>query len=118
MIVFYSFALQVPLALAVAAFHWVWPSAEDWLWLLALGFVSFGAQWSLSRAFVLAEASLVSPGLFARLPFVALIGFVFFGEVPDVWVWVGAAIIFGATTYSAQREAMRHRMRRAEIAGE
>jgi drug/metabolite transporter (DMT)-like permease len=117
-IVFYSFALQVPIAFAVALFNWVTPSAQDWLWLIALGLVSFGAQWGLSRAFVLAEASLVSPALFARIPLVALIGFAFFAEVPDIWTWIGAAVIFGATYYSAHRDAIRHRARASEIAGE
>ena len=67
---------------------------------------------------MLAEASLVSPALFARIPLVALIGFAFFAEVPDIWTWIGAAVIFGATYYSAHRDAIRHRARASEIAGE
>ena len=44
-----------------------------------------------------------------RLPFVAVFAYVVFGEVPDEWVWVGAAVIFGATLYIAHREATVHR---------
>ncbi|MDP6429436.1 MAG: DMT family transporter [Rhodospirillales bacterium] len=112
-IVFFSFALQVPIALAVALFNWVTPSLADWPWLIALGLASFGAQWSLSRSFVLAEASLVSPVLFFRLPMVAVIGFFFFDELSDIWTWIGAAIIFSATYYSARREASHHRAKQA-----
>jgi len=112
LIVFYGFALQVPIAAIVAAFNWVTPSLTDWPWLLALGFTSFAAQWSLAHSFVLAEASLVSPVLFLRLPMVAAIGFFFFAQVPDLWIWVGAIIIFLATYYSAQRESRLYRARR------
>jgi drug/metabolite transporter (DMT)-like permease len=113
LIVFYSFAFQVPIALPGALYDWVTPSLADWPWLIALGLTSFAAQWGLSRAFVLAEASLVSPVLFLRLPIISVIGFVFFAEVPDIWTWIGAIIIFSATYYAARREAARHRQRRA-----
>ena len=70
-------------------------------------------QWGLSRAFILAEASLVSPVLFLRLPIVSAIGYVFFAQVPDLWAWIGALIIFASTSYAARREALHHRRRRA-----
>ena len=109
MIVFYGYALQTPIALAVALPNWVTPAAADWPWLIALGVCSFIAQWGLSRAFVLAEASLVSPILFLRLPIVSAIGYVFFAQVPDVWTWVGASIIFASAYYAARREALHQR---------
>ena len=85
----------------------------DWPWLIALGLCSFIASWSLSRAFILAEASLVSPVLFLRLPIVSAIGYVFFAQVPDVWAWIGAVVIFASTSYAARREALHHRRLRA-----
>jgi len=113
MIVFYGYLLQIPLAFAVALPDWVTPSAADWPWLIALGACSFIAQWGLSRSFVLAEASLVSPILFLRLPIVAVIGYFFFAQVPDLWTWVGAVIIFGSSYYAARRETMHRRRRTA-----
>ena len=109
MIVFYGYALQMPMAFAVALPQWDTPTAADWPWLIALGLCSFAAQWGLSRAFVLAEASLVSPILFLRLPIVSVIGYVFFAQVPDFWTWVGALIIFASTYYAARREALHQR---------
>ncbi len=109
LIVFYGFALQLPFAIPGALYAWVWPSLEDWKWLLTLGVFSFAAQWSLSRSFVLAEASLVSPVLFLRLPCVAVIGYFFFAQVPDIWVWVGALIIFASAFYAERREALHMR---------
>ena len=36
---------------------------------------------------------------------VAVLAFLLFGEVPDKWVWLGAAVIFSSTLYIAHREA-------------
>lgn len=106
-IVFYGFALQLPIALPIALFNWVTPVAADWPWLIAMGVTSFAAQWSLSKSFVLAEASLVSPVLFLRLPIVAVIGFAYFGQETNIWTWVGAVIIFAAAYYAGRRETLR-----------
>ena len=64
---------------------------------------------AFTRALALAEASAMAPYDFVRLPIAALIGFFAFGEVPDVWTWVGAAIIFSATLYITHREAQLQR---------
>ncbi|MGD8310831.1 MAG: hypothetical protein PVG98_15450, partial [Chromatiales bacterium] len=60
----------------------------------------------LTRAFRDAEASYVVPFDFARLPFVALVAFLAFGELPDIWTWIGGGIIFTAGAYIARREAV------------
>jgi drug/metabolite transporter (DMT)-like permease len=104
-IIFYSFVFQVPFSLPLALINWVMPTLTELLWLVAMGAVSFGAQWSLSRAYILADASVVSPVLFIRLPMVSLIGLFFFSQVTDMWTWIGMAIIFGNTYYAARREA-------------
>jgi drug/metabolite transporter (DMT)-like permease len=116
LIVFYGYLLQVPIAFAVALYDWVTPAPADWPWLAALGLCSFIAQWGLSRAFILAEASLVSPVLFLRLPIVSVIGYVFFAQAPDLWAWIGALVIFASTSYAARREALHHRRRLAAVA--
>jgi drug/metabolite transporter (DMT)-like permease len=46
------------------------------------------------------------PFEFLRLPVVAVLAFAIFGEVPDRWVWAGAAVIFASTLYIAHREAV------------
>ena len=39
-----------------------------------------------------------------RLPFAALIGWLMFAELSDIWTWVGASIIFGSAFYIVRRE--------------
>ncbi len=104
-IVFLSFVFQLPFSLPLALPDWVTPTPTELLWLTAMGATSFGAQWSLSKAYILADASVVSPVLFIRLPMVSAIGIVFFNQVTDIWTWIGAVIIFGSTYYAARREA-------------
>lgn len=108
-IIFFGFAVQVPLLLPLAIMHWTTPALSDWPWILAMVILSFGAQFSLSKAYINAEASIVSPVLFIRIPMVAVIGFIFFDQIPDMWVWIGAAVIFVSTVYAARREALIHR---------
>ncbi len=50
---------------------------------------------------------MVQPLDFLRLPWAALVGWVLFRELPDAWTWVGAAVIFAASTYVMRREAGR-----------
>jgi len=104
-VVLYSFMLQIPIAFIPVALTWTTLGLADWPAILALGLSSFGAQWGLSRALSTAEASLVSPVLFLRLPIVTAIGFVFFAVLPYIWTWLGALIIFAGTFYSARAEA-------------
>jgi drug/metabolite transporter (DMT)-like permease len=58
-----------------------------------------------TRAFFLIDASAVVPFEFLRLPFAALVAYLWFAEVPSVWTWLGGALIFGTSIYIAQREA-------------
>ena len=60
---------------------------------------------TMTRAFFLVDASVVVPFEFLRLPFAALVAYLWFAEVPSVWTWLGGAVIFGATAYIAEREA-------------
>ena len=105
-IVLYMNLLLTPLCLVPALFVWVWPSPGVWLLGVSLGLLAAFGHILFTRAFVHADASAIQPFDYARLPFVALLGFVFFTEVPSVWLWVGGAMIAGAALYTAHRETV------------
>jgi drug/metabolite transporter (DMT)-like permease len=105
-VVFYLALYVTPMILVPALFVWQWPSAEQLMWMVAIGFCATLNQRFLSRAFAAADATAVVPFDFARLPFAAAIGFAVFGELPDVWVWVGGIVIFAASVYLIHREAV------------
>jgi drug/metabolite transporter (DMT)-like permease len=104
-----------PLSLIPALFVWQWPDPTTFGALIGLGCLGTIAHVSVARALAAADASACAPFEFARLPFAALIGFLWFGEVTDLWTWVGAAIIAGSSVYVAHREA---RLARLERRGE
>jgi drug/metabolite transporter (DMT)-like permease len=103
-IVFYGYVLQIPIAAVLSAPVWVTPPVADWPAIIAFAIAAFASQWCLTHAYGKADASLVSPVLFARLPCVAAMAWIFFGEATDLWTWVGAALIFAGTTWGARQE--------------
>jgi drug/metabolite transporter (DMT)-like permease len=104
-IVLYMGLMLTPLSLIPALFVWTQPAPETWPWLVVMGLTATIGQLLMVRAFAAAEASAVLPFDFARLIFVAVLGFLLFGEHPDLWTWIGAAVIVTATVYIAHRES-------------
>ena len=108
-IVFYQMLYVTPLMLVPAFWVWTWPSFREVLLMCAVGFFATLNQRFLSRAYAAADATAVLPFEFTRLPFAAVIGFLTFRELPDIWAWLGGAVIFGASLYMVQRETRRTR---------
>lgn len=104
-VVFYMNLILTPLSFLPALFVWQWPSGDALLMMAGVGFVGSLSHLLLTRAYVHGDASAIIPFDYARLPFVAAIGFLFFDELPDLWTWVGAAVIAGSAIYIARREA-------------
>jgi drug/metabolite transporter (DMT)-like permease len=88
-----NLSLSVPLALLAAIPFWTTPSWAALALMAIQGALGAASQFCFVRALSLADASLMMPVDFVRLPMVALLGFLAFGQVPDGWTWVGAAVI-------------------------
>jgi S-adenosylmethionine uptake transporter len=116
LIVAYMGIYLVPMSLVPALFVWTTPTGTDWLWLIFIGAVATFGQLAITSAYAAAEATVVLPFDYTRLLFAALIGFVAFGEVPDTWTWLGAAVIAASAIYIAHREALRARAKTARVA--
>jgi S-adenosylmethionine uptake transporter len=112
-IVWYQALFATVLALPLCLLQWRTPDPTGWLLLLAIGALGTLSWLSMTRAFFLADASAVVPFEFLRLPFAALVAYLWFAEVPSVWTWIGGAVIFGAAAYIAEREARLARNRAA-----
>jgi drug/metabolite transporter (DMT)-like permease len=93
----------LPLALAA----WTPLGAADWLVLLVFAGFSPGIIWLVTEALRAGEASAVAPFQYLRLPVVAGFGWVLFGEAPDSWTWLGAAVILGGALAITLAEARR-----------
>lgn len=80
------------------------PSAVDLGLLALLGVLSMIGHVAVNRAFKLADAATVVPYQYTLLFFVAVLGWLVFGDVPRPALVLGAAIIVGAGVYIFLRE--------------
>ncbi len=101
-LVAWNLILMVPIALVPALFVWSTPTLFEWGILAVQGVLGAVAMTLATKAFSLADASLITPFDFLRLPFVALLGFVLFAETVPVTTWIGGAVIFVATLLMAR----------------
>lgn len=94
-------------SLPVAATVWTWPSATALLMMAAIGALGTIGWFAFAYAFKFADASALAPYDFTRLPFIAVPAYLVFGEVPDIWTWIGAAVIFGSSIMVTRAEVRR-----------
>lgn len=117
-IVLYMNLILAPVSLVPALFVWRWPDWSSLALLVLIGLLAALAHILLTRAYTKADASAVMPFDYARLPFVAGLAFLVFGEQPDLWTWAGAAVIAASAVYIARRETQVARERLAlQVAG-
>ncbi len=69
------------------------PDAQSLPFILIIGCAGLSAHFCITNALSLAPAALVVPIDFARLPFIALLGWLIYGESVEIWLFVGAALI-------------------------
>lgn len=97
-IMFWLTLMQAGLGLLTSAWdgQMSLPSAYTAPWLLLIGCAGLLAHFCLTSALAIAPATVVVPIDFVRLPTIAVIGMWVYGEALDLWVFIGAAVIFSA----------------------
>jgi drug/metabolite transporter (DMT)-like permease len=93
--------LLAPFAIAA----WEWP--DTWLeWTVAclLGVLGGSGHYLLALAHRYAPAGVIAPFLYQQVLYMALFGYLVFGDVPSAAVWAGAAIVIGSGLYLFSRE--------------
>ena len=109
---FFILLLSIPLTIWL----WVPPTVDDLLPILFLGVPGTLAPFMYTSALRLADASIIGPTDFLRLPITSGFAFALFGEVPSEWVWIGGGIIFLSTWYITVRESRLEKQRKADDA--
>lgn len=115
-VIFWMNAIQLPIAIA-------WPAvvaatsgpslfvfrlgADAILPTIALGVVGLTSHYCLTNAFRSGDATVVVPLDFLRIPLIALIGWMFYGEALDVFVFAGAALIICGLLWNLYAETRR-----------
>jgi len=103
----YSSIVGVCVLCALVPFVWVTPSWHDIAFGIFIGVASTAGQWIVVLAFRYADASVLAPFSYTQLLWVSILGFIIFGELPDIWTVTGAAFIVGSGLYTAHRERVR-----------
>ncbi len=93
----------------VGATAWIWPTPTGWALLLAVGLLGAYAHIALITALGMTEPSLLQPFSYTLFVWAIVVGFVVFGDIPDVWTLVGAALIIVSGLYAWHRERVRAR---------
>lgn len=94
-----------------ALFVWQWLTAVQLGWLAFIAVTGTIGQLMLAQALKEAEATSILPIDFFRLIWAAVTGYLAFGEVPDLFTWIGGIMIFASATYIAFREKKLHTQR-------
>jgi drug/metabolite transporter (DMT)-like permease len=103
----YSSIVGVCILSLLVPLVWVAPSWQDLLFGIFIGVASTAGQWIVVLAFRYADASVLAPFSYTQLLSVSILGFVIFGELPDIWTVTGAAFIVASGLYTAHRERVR-----------
>lgn len=95
-ILFYLTVLQLGFGLITAGYDGdiTLPNAETLPWLVLIGVAGLLGHFCIANALAIAPATVVVPIDFARLPVIAIIGMLAYGEALDLWILLGAGIIF------------------------
>ena len=101
----YASIFLSPIVLAAAFPFWEWPSLEQFARMFVLATFGTVAQTLMNQSLKLADTSVVLPVDFTKLIWAAILGFLVFGEIPDIYTWIGGLLIFASTTYIAVRES-------------
>jgi len=116
-IVFY-FSLVCAIAGALTLpFAWHSPTARELAALIALGVLGGFAHILLTESYRYGTASLVAPFDYTSMLWALLLGYWFFGELPDTLVYVGASIVTGAGLFVIGRERQLGLQRAREAEG-
>jgi len=101
---FYSALIGAIAITPLVPFFWRTPDLEGALLMLCLGaFGGFG-HWVLILAHRLAPAPILAPFSYIQLLPMILLGYLVFGDFPDLWTLVGAGVVLSSGLYLLYRE--------------
>ena len=89
----------------VVPFFWTMPNIYQWLLMIGLAAVGTFAHFCLILSLNYAEASKLAPLGYFEIVNNILIGYYFFGDFPNKWLWLGLFFIVSSGIYISVREA-------------
>ncbi len=106
-ILFWSNIILMVGGFATLPMGWAPVSTHDAFWFIAAGIFNGTAHFCIIDALRTGEASALAPIRYTALLWAALLGFLVWGEVPELWLLAGAAVIVGSSLYMIRGEHRR-----------
>jgi S-adenosylmethionine uptake transporter len=103
-IVVWMILIQLPLGFIAALTDWREVAVSDVPWMLVAGLGALSAHYCQAQALRRLDASVVMPIDFLRVPLAAIVGFYAYGEMLDLWVVLGGAIILFSNYWAVLTE--------------
>ena len=104
-ITFWQAAGLIPATFILAMQVWEWPTLQQLIMFLFIAVAGTLVHWFLNEALKRADITALLPLDYLRLIWSVSLGFIFFNEIPHIGLWLGAALILGASTYIGIRQA-------------
>jgi len=108
-IIFYMFLIQTVIGLPLAISVWTWPPQALWPWVVVVGVAGTFSHFCLAKAISLADATVVVPMDFLRVPLSVLAGWLLYGEGVTVWLALGSTLILAGNAVNLWRAAANQR---------
>ena len=90
---FWMLVVQSAIGLVPALIVWQWPSVHAWGWVVVVAFCGTYSHYCFARAMQLADATVVVPMDFLRVPLTALVGWLAYSERLDIFTLLGIGLI-------------------------
>ncbi|QWG21172.1 DMT family transporter [Bradyrhizobium sediminis] len=92
-IIFWMLAVQSAAGFFPSIYVWIWPSAWAWGWIVVIAFCGTFSHYCMARAMLHADATVVIPMDFLRVPLSAAAGWLIYSERLDMFTVLGASLI-------------------------
>ena len=92
-IMFWMLVVQSAAGFFPALYVWAWPPDHIWGWVVVIAFCGTFSHYCMARAMLHADATVVIPMDFLRVPLTATAGWLIYSERLDVFTVLGAALI-------------------------
>jgi drug/metabolite transporter (DMT)-like permease len=92
-IIFWMLVVQSAAGLLPALYVWQWPSSHIWGWIAVIAFCGTFSHYCMARAMLHADATVVLPMDFLRVPLTATLGWLIYSERLDMLTLLGAMLI-------------------------
>jgi drug/metabolite transporter (DMT)-like permease len=107
-IIFWMNVMQLPMSLAGSSLDFpLRLTGHDILPIFGIGISGLSSHFCLSNAFRCGDASVVVPLDFLRIPLIACVGWWFYGEPLDIFVFIGALTIISGVIWNLRAETRR-----------